>query len=256
VHFNQQLRQLWPESKWNAILPGGTDTKPGPSLATRVTGHLALLPRFHLGWSLRLLFLSQTAKLRSSGSLVHPRFSQSALANRVQFISPVSLARTRSDTVWNRLKALFQKKSSTTSTNSSESPQPVQPHEHLTRFIFSSDHFNPNTGRVRPAAVSPYLVKETGRVEWSVFRTTGLTSMDLWSICTQHVDRPDRKAKARGTFPAATLLDLELHCDPDGKPHTHHVNVLGWPDSKDRIKILQQKIAAAMSEHLETRPKD
>jgi hypothetical protein len=81
-------------------------------------------------------------------------------------------------------------------------------------------------------------------------------SSDLWEICARFVDRPTEKAKARGTFQASVALDLDLQCEADGVPHEHHVNVLGWPDSgsKDKLKNIQQKLAAAMTGRLEPRP--
>lgn len=95
-------------------------------------------------------------------------------------------------------------------------------------------------------------------MEWSVFRADKATSAELWEICAKHVDDQaiSRAAKARGTCAASVMINQGLYFDPDGKPHPRHVNVIGWPDStpesKHKLKNIQQKIAAAMT--LEVRP--
>jgi hypothetical protein len=48
------------------------------------------------------------------------------------------------------------------------------------------------------------------------------------------------------------LLDCSLEFDADGDPHPRHANLLGWPVQKNEQKILQLKIAGAMT--LEVRP--
>lgn len=89
-----------------------------------------------------------------------------------------------------------------------------------------------------------------------MYRAEGATSEELWAICAQHVDdvAAKRIATARGTCPASAIVDEGLAFDPDGKPHERHANVIGWPapESKDKLKNIQQRIAAAMA--LEMRP--
>lgn len=129
----------------------------------------------------------------------------------------------------------------------------VEPHEPITRFIHSSEHFAAQTGRVKPAALLPALNRATQRLESSVYRASGASSEELWAICAEHVDIT-RRMKARGTTAAEHFLAAGLQFDPDGKPHPRHANVIEWPLPKHEQKILAQKIAATMV--LELRPSD
>jgi hypothetical protein len=133
---------------------------------------------------------------------------------------------------------------------------PVKPHESLTRFIFSHRHYNASTGKVNTGAVGPRLNLATGVFEWSVYRTTDLSPADLWQICADYVDSTNNVAEARSTFISTVVGSLELSCDPDGEPHSHHVNITNWPAEESLRLQARQKMAAAMSgkEKLELRP--
>ena len=107
---------------------------------------------------------------------------------------------------------------------------------------------------MKAPAISPFPDKNTGRLELSVFRADNATAAEIWQICAQHVDNQttQRIAKARGTCVASAMAHQGLYFDADAKPHPRHVNVIGWPNSKHELKIIQQKIAVAMT--LEVRP--
>ena len=152
--------------------------------------------------------------------------------------------------VWSRLLTACRSAFLRLSRSSSIDQPPVAAPEAVTRFIFSSRHFARTQGRVRAPAISPQVHEETGRLELSIYRADNATSAELWEICTKYVDNPavGRVAKARGTCFASTMFRHGLSFDADGKPHARHANVIGWPDPpKHELKIIQQKIAAAMT---------
>jgi hypothetical protein len=133
-------------------------------------------------------------------------------------------------------------------------PETVDPSETITRFIHSSQHFAASTGRVKAAAIGPATNKLTDRLETSVYRADGASLDELWAICADHVDdaQNGRVMKARGTCRAETILNSSLSFDADGIPHPRHANLVGWPIPKHEWKIIQQKIADAMT--LDVRP--
>jgi len=107
---------------------------------------------------------------------------------------------------------------------------------------------------VKAPAITPSFNKGTGRFEWSTYRAKGATSAELWSICSKHIDNAAASyvPKARGICAASVFMDQGLSFDPDGKPHSRHANVIGWPLKKHELKNIQQKIAPLMV--LEMRP--
>jgi hypothetical protein len=135
------------------------------------------------------------------------------------------------------------------------SPGAVEPHELVTRFIYSAEHFAATTGRVRAAAISPLAHRVSGRLETSVYRVDSLPEPDVWAICAAHVDNTAaaRIMKARATCDAGLVLAQGLTFDPDGQPHPRHANIVGWPSTKNEQKNLQQRIVAEMK--LDLRPK-
>jgi len=72
---------------------------------------------------------------------------------------------------------------------------------------------------------------------------------EVWAVCANYVDNHSagRVAKARGSCTVKIIADVGLYVELDGVPHPAHADIVGWPEQKDRRKLLQQKIAQNMT---------
>ena len=73
------------------------------------------------------------------------------------------------------------------------------------------------------------------RLEVSVCRSSELTEVQVWTICSAYFDVPAPKpAIGRGVGPAAAIFAEKLTFDADGKPYPEHANIIGWHDAAEK----------------------
>lgn len=73
----------------------------------------------------------------------------------------------------------------------------------------------------------------------SVFRTSGISDDDIWSLGDRHIQK---QILGRGDIAASKVTDKGLEVVPDDNPE-RHANILGWADHDERsknISIAQQ----------------
>ena len=115
---------------------------------------------------------------------------------------------------------------------------PVEPQEHISRFIFSSGHFSTQHNRVKHNAFMP--VPNDGT---SVFRTSSLSEPEVWSIGQAISTQRDQQLHARGDLFARQIFALSLGLEPS-EPPPRHANITGWPQEKDKVKLKAMEVAA------------
>lgn len=121
---------------------------------------------------------------------------------------------------------------------------PVDLGEVLSRFLTQpGNHFVPTTGRVRYAAFLPNKGLQT-----SVYRISGLTDEDVWSLGDLFVAGPlGTRIAARADIEVTIVVNCGLAVDPDGVPHPGHANIVGWPELRSAQKLVAIKLAEAAS---------
>jgi hypothetical protein len=112
--------------------------------------------------------------------------------------------------------------------------------ENLSRFIFSSSHFNTGQRRVKPDAFLP----SRNQLETSVFRTADLNTAEVRQIGDMVGTQTGRNLKAWGDVLAGVVFDVGLAVRPDNNPE-RHAAIVGWPAEKDERLSLAQRLAAA-----------
>jgi len=77
----------------------------------------------------------------------------------------------------------------------------------------------------------PRRKEKNERLEVSVCRSSLLTEVQVWTICSAYFDvRAPKPAIGRGVGPASAVFAEKLAFDPDGKPYREHANIIGWHD--------------------------
>jgi hypothetical protein len=125
---------------------------------------------------------------------------------------------------------------------------PVHSGENLARYIFSRNHFTVFPPRVKFNAFLP-----PADLELSVFRITGLTEDQIWTIGTTRVATTRGKTpKARGDVKAASVKNgLSVQRDPLVE---RHAIVIGWPSEPSARQLLAKELAAAATLLLPPQP--
>ena len=73
------------------------------------------------------------------------------------------------------------------------------------------------------------------RLEVSVCRSSHLTEMQVWEICSAYFDiSSPEPAIGRGVGPAEAVFAEGLAFDADGQPYPEHANIIGWHDATDK----------------------
>ncbi|MDZ7661958.1 hypothetical protein [Thiohalophilus sp.] len=104
----------------------------------------------------------------------------------------------------------------------------VSDDECLSRYIFSSKHFN--TKGIKSVAFIPSPKND----ETSVFRISNLNDDDVWAIGHNHVARLRKQSlKARADLLAAGPRSLSLDVTPETTLHKLHANIVNWPTERD-----------------------
>jgi hypothetical protein len=71
-----------------------------------------------------------------------------------------------------------------------------------------------------------------------MFFVDGLAGSDMWVIGDLVGRNRGNPALARADLASRVITEVGLVLDPDAKGHSRHVNVKGWPTSKDEQKAL------------------
>jgi len=127
-------------------------------------------------------------------------------------------------------------------------PVNVAAADRITRFLFHSNQFNENAGRVKPNGLLPHVNPRTQRLETSIHRIDGLSPALIWVLGYLYVEKPGRRIKARATGEVSSITAQNLHYEVNGRPYPRHVDILGWPaDSKHLHMMTATEIANRMT---------
>jgi hypothetical protein len=101
----------------------------------------------------------------------------------------------------------------------------------------------------------PALNQESNRYETSTYRVAGLSSAQIWQLGYSYVENSDagRIIKARGTGSFELVRAEGLTLDVNGDPYPIHVDVIGWPESKDERLMKATEIANQLSLEIASR---
>ena len=117
----------------------------------------------------------------------------------------------------------------------------VPPDEKLARFIFSKSHFSVTNKEVKFKAFTPPLNSDN----LSVFRISGLSDSEVWTIGREYVQREGRSIKARADLSASDVYENKLEVIPDKQGHELHANITLFPVDKRARDSLARKLALA-----------
>lgn len=117
--------------------------------------------------------------------------------------------------------------------------RPVQSSEILSRYIFAESHYSTSDQRVMYTAFMP----RSDDLSVSVFRTSGLSEHDVWSIGKSVGKVSDRGLHGRGDIVAAEVTGQNLDIDSDDDP-PRHANIVGWPQEKHKRQQIAQILAS------------
>ena len=101
----------------------------------------------------------------------------------------------------------------------------VSPDEKLTRFIRYGDHFSEVTNRVKHHAFLP----KKNEVDLSVFRISGLSDTDVWTLGREHAQGEGKPIKARADLLASNVYENNLKVIADGQGHERHATITPFP---------------------------
>ncbi len=111
--------------------------------------------------------------------------------------------------------------------------------ENICRYLFQTGHFVASTGRVKYGGFLPAPNGQT-----SVFRTSDLTSEQVWDIGQQFVAIPrNLTLKGKADIIASQVFEENLLIEPDTNPHELHANIINWPEQRSEKILVAKKIA-------------
>ena len=115
----------------------------------------------------------------------------------------------------------------------------INPTERLSRFIVNKNEFRRSNRTVKFKAFLPPKNKRL-----SVYRTLTLSEDDIWSIGSEFVAKPRGKTLyGRADLLAQTVYALKQKVEPETSQHCLHADVIAWPDNKDDIQDLANRLA-------------
>ena len=121
----------------------------------------------------------------------------------------------------------------------------IDPHETVSRFVFSSSHIGTNPPRIKPAAYLP-----TPKLESSVFRTSEMEESEIWTIGREIAEVRQQTLHGRGDLEAEQIPSSGLTLIP-AEPPPKHANIIGWSASdKSAQKSAAQFLASKASTFL------
>jgi hypothetical protein len=116
--------------------------------------------------------------------------------------------------------------------------------EPLGRYIFSKSHFSSLNNNVKSSAFMP-----PADLQLSVFRTQGLDEKTIWEIAENEIIKKSsspNKLYGRAEILSLAVKSTGLEIDPDNTP-PRHANIKGWPQEKDKQKLIAIILASEAS---------
>ncbi len=114
----------------------------------------------------------------------------------------------------------------------------------VSRFILSKRHFSKEKNIVKHGAFLPIANSASGRLETSVFQTSGLRTGDIWKIGVNEVaNKSGKNLYGRADVKTWNVEPLGLSVIPDDQP-PRHANITGWPETRSEQKLFAIKLAA------------
>jgi len=116
----------------------------------------------------------------------------------------------------------------------------VGPEESLGRYL-QKGYYSSEKNSVKPQAFMP-----PPNLHLSVFRIDGLQWEEIWEIGQIKVmDAMPKPRELRGIADVKALKVQEngLEIEPDNIP-PRHANIIGWPEEKEKQKMIAQGLAA------------
>ena len=120
--------------------------------------------------------------------------------------------------------------------------------EILTRFIFSSRHFARRNETIKFGAfMPPYASKDPPLYspDISVYRLSGLSDNEKWTIGREYVQTEGRSIKARADLSVQEVYKNKLKVISDTQPHERHANITPFPPDRLACQRLATKLARA-----------
>ena len=123
----------------------------------------------------------------------------------------------------------------------------VQSGEILSRYIFDKNWYRSFDQSVRYTAFMP----RSDDLCVSVFRTSGLSERQVWSIGESVGKVSSRTLHGRGDVVAAEVRRQRLDIDPNNHP-PRHANIVGCPQEKHKRQAIAQVLASSATLRLRT----
>lgn len=124
-------------------------------------------------------------------------------------------------------------------------PQGVGNQESISHFLFSENHFVRSSRRVKHHA----FTNRNGEV--SVFRIDGLDTAAIFEIGRRVAGSGrSEQLKGRADLTAAIVRRASLDVVPVPRTHVRHANIVGWPQEKERDRVLSMELASNSTLHL------
>jgi hypothetical protein len=114
----------------------------------------------------------------------------------------------------------------------------VNPKEILARYLFSHKNYSRERNIVRPAAFLPASDSDM----LSVFRTSGLSTNEIWAIGDDVGRASQRPLHGRADIAALQVQKQRLFIDLNNNP-PRHANITGWPPEKPKRLSIAQELA-------------
>jgi hypothetical protein len=126
---------------------------------------------------------------------------------------------------------------------------PPSGNELISRIINDTDHIFKATGKVKPAAFTPHKTRN----DISSYRTSNCEDEKIWWITETFIDKKRKDNKitiGRAEFQLSVVTSLNIHINPDGKPHLRHINLEQFaPRGSSELQLQKLELANASTFH-------
>lgn len=117
--------------------------------------------------------------------------------------------------------------------------QSVDPGERITRYLTNPRWYNAARKTISAQAFKPAPPKPPERpvAVTSVYRTNGLSEIEMWDIGDKYVTQlhPDKPAiNARADISADAIIATGLQLQSEPVPHPRHANIVNWPNEDEK----------------------
>ncbi|MDA0739196.1 MAG: hypothetical protein O3A59_09635 [Nitrospirae bacterium] len=117
---------------------------------------------------------------------------------------------------------------------------PVSPTEKISRYLMDEDDIRPSDGSLRWRALIPNREGKT-----SVFRISGLSEQQVWSIAEEKViPIRNKRLVGRADLLAAVVYNRNLNFSPDVDAASRHADIIEWPDEKEKRRLIAMDLAS------------